>query len=277
MGARPEQQASQPQFRLLANMITSVHNPKIKWVRALQEGSRARREARAFVVEGIRLVEEALDSGWEAQLVLWSAGLPPRGQALVERFIRAGAPVLEVAGHVLRAASDTQTPQGILAVLPMLKPPQKKKVDFILIADGVRDPGNLGAMLRTAAAAGVDEVWLPTGTVDPFAPKVVRAAMGAHFRLPVHAGDWEQIQADTQERGLHVYLAAAGRGTAYTQADFRRPLALIVGGEASGAGNRAQKLADGYVHIPMPGEIESLNAAIAAAILLFEIVRQRSP
>jgi TrmH family RNA methyltransferase len=179
-----------------------------------------------------------------------------------------------VAPEVLAAASDTQAPQGLLAVLRMHSLPLPERLDLAFIPDGVRDPGNLGTMLRTAAAAGVGAVFLPAGTADPYAPKVVRAAMGAHFRLPVHIATWEEIAGRLSTTSLQVYLAAAGRAS-YTAADFRlRP--LVIGGEAEGAGAEAARLANARVHIPMPGGMESLNAAVAAGILLFEAVRQRA-
>jgi TrmH family RNA methyltransferase len=257
-------------------MITSTKNPKVQWVRALQGRVKARRDSGVFVVEGVRLVEEALKAGWGAQLVFISPGLSERGLRVAEGLRLSGAALEEVDPAVMRSVSDTQTPQGILAVLPMSPQPLPDEADFIFVPDQVRDPGNLGAILRTAAAAGVDGVFLPPGTVDAFAPKVMRAGMGAHFRLPLIPADFEHIRAEIALRELHVYLAAAGEGIPYTQADFRPPLALIVGGEAAGAGQTAEALSARRVHIPMPGGMESLNAAIAAAVLLFEVVRQRS-
>jgi TrmH family RNA methyltransferase len=256
-------------------MITSVQNPKIKFVRELQNQPGARRAAQAFVVEGVRLVEEALATGWKAQLVLYTADLGARGQKLVEGFNGCGAPVEQVSPQVFQSASDTQTPQGILAVLPIQSLPAPARLDFLLIPDSVRDPGNLGAMLRSACAAGVQAVYIPPLTTDPYAPKVVRAAMGAHFRLPISSLDWPEIRRSIREANLRVYLAAAGEGIPYTQANFHAPLALVVGGEAEGASPAASELADARVHIPMPGGAESLNAAVAAGILLFEVVRQR--
>ena len=258
-------------------MITSVQNPKIKEIRGLQARSKQRRAAGAFVVEGVRLAEEAMQAGWQPQLVLYTADLSERGQALVEGWRSQGIPVETVADHVMQAASDTQTPQGILLVLALQALPIPAALDFALILDRMRDPGNLGTLLRTAAAAGAGAVFLPPGTVDAFAPKVVRSAMGAHFHLPVHALTWEEIEAQCTQHNLQVFLAAAGSGTAYTQADFRQPLALLIGGEAHGAGQRAHQLATTAIHIPMPGTAESLNAAVAAAILTFEVVRQRNP
>jgi TrmH family RNA methyltransferase len=256
-------------------MLSSPHNPKIQWVRALQSRGKARRESSAFVVEGVRLAEEAFIAGWEAQLVLYTAGLGERGQKVIEGFAARGAPVEQVTPQTMRAASDTETPQGILAVLPLRPLPLPEKPDFVFIPDGVRDPGNLGTMLRTAAAAGVGAVFLPRRTVDAFSPKVVRAAMGAHFRLPILEMTWEEIRAQITAASLRVFLASVGEGECYTQADFRSPLALIIGGEAAGAGEFAQQLAQVRVHIPMPGRTESLNAAVAAGLLLFEVVRQR--
>lgn len=255
-------------------MITSTLNPKVQWVRALQSRTKQRRKAQAYVVEGVRLVEEALASGWAVQFVMFTGELDPRGQSLVDSFIAQGTQVEEVTPQVMRAASDTQTPQGILAVVPINSLSLPGVLDFVFIADGVRDPGNLGTMLRTAAAAGVNAVFTSLGTVDVYAPKVVRAAMGAHFRLPIRSWTWEEISLCLRRSSSRVYLASSSGGKAYSRIDFHFPLALIVGGEAEGAGESAQGLADTRVHIPMTGSVESLNAAVAAAVLLFEIVRQ---
>jgi TrmH family RNA methyltransferase len=177
-----------------------------------------------------------------------------------------------VSDALLNSISETTTSQGILAVLDhtILSFPQS--LDFVLIPDSIRDPGNLGTLLRTAAAAGVQAVFLPPETTDAFAPKVVRAGMGAHFRLPIYNLSWEEIRTATKL--LRVYLADM-EGSPCWETDFRLPLALIVGGEAEGATKEARKLADAAVSIPMPGKAESLNAAVAGAVLLFEAVRQR--
>jgi len=257
-------------------MITSVQNPKVKWVRALQGESNARKEAGAFAIEGVRLVEEALAAGWEAQWVMYAEGLGERGILLLEAFRAGGVAVDQVAPHVLRAISDTLTPQGILAVLSLSPLRLPNHLDFLFVPDQMRDPGNLGSMLRTAAAASVQAAILPPGTVDAFAPKVVRAGMGAHFRLPILNMDWDEISQLSTSAGLLCYLAEAADGLPYNQADFRHPLVLVVGGEAEGAGEEVQSLAPIRVQIPMPGGGDSLNAAVAAGVLLFEVVRQRS-
>jgi RNA methyltransferase, TrmH family len=255
-------------------MISSPQNPRIKWLHALQSQARQRREQHAFVVEGVRLAEEALAGGWEARLVIFTEDLNERGKAVVEGFASRGAAVELVSEAVLRSASDTETPQGLLVALDWRVAPLPAPLDFVFVPDKLRDPGNLGTMLRTAVAAGVQAVLLPPETADAFAPKVLRAGMGAHFRLPVQSLDWEAISKTIS--GLNIYLASAGEGLAYTQADFSSPLALVVGGEAEGASPQASHLATGCVHIPMPGGSESLNAAIAAGVLMFEVLRQRS-
>ena len=258
-------------------MITSVHNPKVQAIRKLQTQAKARREGQAFVIEGVRLAEEALVTGWEAQLVLFTDQVDERGKIAVEGFSSRGVSVEQVSESVMKTISETETTQGILVLMGLHPLPIPTILDFVLILDGLRDPGNLGTVLRTAAAAGVQTVLLAPGCADAFAPKVLRAGMGAHFRLPIHQPGWDGISRILHGQGdkLRVFLADSSAGIPYTQADFHSPTALIIGGEAGGAGPESFALADERVHIPMPGGSESLNAAIAASILLFEVVRQR--
>ena len=253
--------------------IRSRRNPKIQHVRRLQRSARARREAGQFVAEGVRLAEEALAAGWQPVLALHGERLTPRGQAVIAACREQGVPLLAASDEALAAASATETPQGVLLVLPQRTLPWPAVADFLLVLDGVRDPGNLGTMLRTAWAAGVQGVLLSPDCADPFNPKVVRAGMGAHFHLPLRRAPWEDLLPLLEDKAR--YLAAGGEGIPYTAADFRQPLALIVGGEAHGAGEAARQAATQAVHIPMPGGAESLNAAVAAAVLMFEVVRQR--
>lgn len=254
-------------------MITSPQNSKIKLVRALQGRARDRREAGAFVVEGVRLVEEAVSSTWGLRFVLYDESLGERGRLQVDRLRSQGVEVELVSEGLMKSLSETETPQGVLALVELSELPLPNHPDFILIPDQIHDPGNLGTLLRTAAAAGVQAVLLPPETTDPFSPKVVRAGMGAHFRLAVHSTTWDNIRAYTQ--GLHVYLADMD-GQSCWEANLRQPLALIIGGEAEGASGEARKLATQEISIPMSGEIESLNAGVAGSVLMFEVARQRS-
>jgi TrmH family RNA methyltransferase len=254
-------------------MITSVQNSKIQLVRALLRRPRERREAQAFVAEGVRLVDEALTVGWPFRFVLFGETLSARGQDLVKGLEAKGIETEKVADTLLDSISETENSQGILAVLDYQRLPIPQSLSFVLILDSIRDPGNLGTLLRTAAAAGVQVVFLPPETADAFAPKVVRAGMGAHFRLPILSLTWNEIRARTH--GLAIYLAEMEGAISCWEADFSRPLALIVGGEAEGASQAGRELADQQVYIPMPGGSESINASVAGGVLIFEIVRQR--
>ena len=256
-------------------MITSTRNPTIQRIKALQAQSRQRREENAFVVEGVRLVEEALHAGWQAQQVFFCGEPGQRAKDILDGFHAQGCQVEQVSDNVMEAASDTKTPQGLLAVLTMRELAIPLPLSFALITDSIRDPGNFGTILRTAAAAGVQVVWIPPATVDPYAPKVLRSAMGAHFRLSLIVSSWDEISKKVQDYNLIAFLAESAYGEIFTQCDFRQPLAMIIGGEAEGASNQSRRLAPTPVHIPMVVENESLNAAVAAGIILFEIARQR--
>jgi len=256
-------------------MITSAQNPRIQHIRTLLTQRKAREESGEFVVEGVRLVEEALGSGWEARLLLYTSELSPRGQSLLTKARARGAEVEEIPPQLIRSSADTENPQGILGVFARRELPLAEQPNFIVVADAIRDPGNLGALLRTAAAAGAEAALLGPGCVDAFSPKVLRAGMGAHFRLALRQLDWDEIGTIIKP-ACRVYVAESGEGTPCWQLDLTQPVALIIGGEAEGAGAAAHALADGTIFIPMPGESESLNAAVAAGILLFEVVRQRN-
>lgn len=255
-------------------MITSVANEKVKYVRSLYR-RRVRYRERHFVIEGVRLVDEALRAGIVPALVFYSEEVDalPGGQELLAKIQKRGSPAFAVSEKVMKALADTVSPQGILAVVPFaeLAPPLSPSLG--LVVDGLRDPGNLGAILRSANAAGVEQVILARETVDPYNPKVVRGAMGAHFRLPIVALSWPEI-AETLA-GVQVLLADARAKRAYYEVDWTRPSALIIGGEAYGASQEAMELATATIAIPMHGGAESLNAAVAASIILFEAARQR--
>ncbi len=254
-------------------MISSAHNPRVKLARALAGRAKDRREAAAFIAEGVRLIEEALASSWPFQFVLYTAEISERGRQLLDRIRQKGIAVDEVDRTLLSSLSETENSQGILAVLNEASLPMPDAPDFILILDSIRDPGNLGTLLRTADAAHVQAVLLPPETVDAFAPKVLRAGMGAHFRLPIRATTWAEIGVLVAGGKLTVYLADM-HGRPCWETEFHHPLALIIGGEAEGATQPARELATERIAIPMAGSTESLNAAVAGSILMFEILRQ---
>jgi RNA methyltransferase, TrmH family len=254
-------------------VITSASNPRIKLVRALQARRRERETEQAFVVEGVRLAEEAARAGVAARLVLHTSRLDARTRSVINQLARLGAEVEEVSPEAMAAASMAEAPPGLLVVAPAAPLAPPARLAFAVVLDGLSDPGNLGTVLRTAGAAGVDAVFMPPGTVDAYNPKVVRGAMGAHFQLPLVTADWDEIARALA--GLAVWRAEARAGRPYDDVDLRRPCALLIGSEAAGVSPAADQLPANPVHIPMPGRAESLNAAVAAAVLMFEVVRQR--
>lgn len=256
-------------------MITSSQNSKIKLVRALLGRAKERREANAFVVEGVRLVEEAISSNWGLRFVLYDETLSERGKLQVEGLKSRGVDVEMVSNSLMNSLSETETPQGLLAVLEFQQLPITNSLHFVLIPDQIRNPGNLGTLLRSAGATGVQAVLLPPETTDAFAPKVVRSGMGAHFRLPIHPMTWNQIGQLSRSARLQMYIADMD-GVSYWETDLSQPLALIVGGEAEGASDEARHLTSQRISIPMLGQMESLNAGVAGSVLMFEVVRQRS-
>lgn len=265
-------------------MITSTSNSKVKYVRRLQADRRFREREQAFVVEGTRWLSELIRLAYPPQLVLYTNAWhnkrehasilqqldgPAQATAPTEGMVPAQA----VSEEVMAAMSDTATPPGILAVLAMQPHPLPPSPTLLLVLDRVRTPGNLGTMLRTAAAAGAEGVLLGPGCVDPYNPKVVRGGMGAHLRLPIHRLSWPEIRSKTEK--LAVWVAAADGDLPYSDVNWRQPSALIIGSEATGAGERAEATAGGRVYIPMHAATESLNAAMAAGVILFEAARQR--
>ena len=250
-------------------MIESLKNPKVKRARALRRPRTRKREGQLFV-EGLRLVEEAVGS--VKVLFFTERAL---GNARIRKIIADQSGVAwQVTDEVMAGMTDTVAPQGIAAIVSQPKLAWPSQPTFLLIADQVRDPGNLGTLIRSAAAAGVEGLITPKGTVDPWRDKVLRAGMGAHFRLPIQDGlTWQEILPLLAN--LRVRLAEATGGISYDRADWSRPCALIVGGEADGAGEAASGRADETVSIPMARLVESLNAAVAGSVILFEVCRQR--
>ncbi len=256
--------------------IVSLSNERVRRVQALQRGTRRRYQEGLFIAEGARLVQEAFAANVPIHEVFHTAAFAEStpGSALVTVCIERASSCWEVSAEVMQALADTETPQGILIVLSIPAFQCEIAAPLTLIPDAIRDPGNLGTMLRTAWAAGVSQVLLPPGTVDYTNPKVVRAAMGAHFHLPIRRAAWDDIYVDLEETA--VWLAEAGSGTPYDAVDWRGRVALVVGGEAEGASPEGRALAAGrHVTIPMARGVDSLNAAMAAVIVLFEAARQR--
>jgi TrmH family RNA methyltransferase len=264
-------------------MISSASNPIVKRLRALgAPAPQTRRAEKAFVVEGVRAVEEALNGGARPTLLLYepeTLGQTPRGATLLKRVERLPG-AQEASRAALAAATETVQPQGLVAVFPFpaWPAPEPAAQPLYLILESIRDPGNLGTILRSAEAAGVTACWLTPDCVDLYNPKVVRAGAGVHFRLPCYVEqDWPAIRGALSGLGVTLVAALDARGEIpYYGVDWRAPAALIVGNEAHGLSPAATQAATARVAIPMRGAAESLNAAMAASVVLFEALRQRS-
>ena len=253
-------------------MISSLSNPKVIFVRHLQSEKRFRFKHQQFVVEGTRWMGELLGKSILLQNVFYTENWQAQGSH-VDLLAQLTGDHHMVTDEVMASMTSTETPPGILATAAFVALPIPKQLSLVLILDGITNPGNLGTILRTAAAAGVDAVLLTSGSVDIYNPKVVRGSMGALLRLPIHQLDWDKIEPIVD--GMRVWVAAAGGTRSYTAIEWCPPAALIVGNEAHGASDDAYTLAEGSISIPMSRKTESLNAAIAAGIILFEAARQR--
>lgn len=255
--------------------ITNPDNAHVKYVRSLHK-KRARYRDKRYLLEGLRLVGHALDAGHRPALAFYSEAFAAGpGEDLVGALHDAETPTWLVSAAVMERLADTVTPQGIVAVLPIPDPPPlPANAGLLLVLDEIRDPGNLGTILRTAQATLVDAVLLTPGCTDPYAPKVVRAGMGAHLSLPLHPDvPWESVLRLTSNT-RRVLAEAAAPSTLWAW-DWTAPTTLVIGGEAHGAGPEARAAAEARLRLPMAEGAESLNAAVAAAVFLFEARRQR--
>ncbi|MBR4711541.1 MAG: RNA methyltransferase [Clostridia bacterium] len=240
--------------------VTSLKNPRVALWRSLKQ-TQARRETGLFLVEGDKSVREALDSGWRAEAVLLDAARP------VPAWLPSALPLTLVPDHVLAAVCDTKTPQGIAAVMRMHTGPVTGK--RLVALDGVQDPGNVGTILRTADALGLDGVLLSADCADPYSPKVLRATMGSVFHLPFAvAPDLPEALRERQRAGIPV-LSSQLDGEPFDRfVPDDRGFVLVIGSEGSGVSAPVRDLADRRLCLPMRGRAESLNAAVAAAIMM---------
>ncbi|MFC4487365.1 TrmH family RNA methyltransferase [Tepidiphilus baoligensis] len=257
--------------------IRSRDNPQVRAIRRWLNESSFRKREPWIVLEGDHLLTAALQAGWMPEAVFIEEGREARFAAVLEALPPACARI-RVASPVFRTLAATETPAGIVARFArrtlVLAPQELAGRDLVLL-DGVQEPGNVGAILRTAAAAGVGAVLLGPGCADPWAPKVLRAAMGAHFVLPFAQID-DPAPWFATRRGRVFATALAEKAVPLYTLDLRAPALWLFGTEGAGVRPEWLAMADACVRIPMPGAMESLNVAAAAAVCLFEAVRQRN-
>ncbi|MBQ8662471.1 MAG: RNA methyltransferase [Eubacterium sp.] len=257
-------------------MITSTSNQQVKNLVQLQKKGKARREQGQFIVEGIRMFAEIPDA-WIQQVYVSETFLLNNPDKLFGKTYEV------LADKVFEYVSDTKTPQGVLGVVKM---PAYTKKDLLTAADGraplvlllenIQDPGNLGTMFRSGEGAGVTGIIMDKTTVDIFHPKTVRSTMGGIYRVPfIIVDDIKEGIRLLQEHRIRIYAAHLKESCCYDEPDYTTGCGFLIGNEGNGLTDETAEMADQYIRIPMGGKLESLNASVAASLLMYEANRQR--
>jgi RNA methyltransferase, TrmH family len=247
--------------------IESTQNSLVKHWKKLVNTRKERDKTGEFLVEGEHLAEEALKEGAVLALIF------REGITLPDYWETDEVQLIEITSQVEREITDTEHPQGIYAQcrIPEVSTDEQESWKTLLLVDAVQDPGNVGTMIRTADAAGIDAVILGKGSADPFAPKTVRSAQGSHFHLPVIRGDLRETVLGLKSRGIPVYGTALEGAVAYDEPGKSGTFALIVGNEGSGVDPELLAETDKKLMIPLRGPAESLNVAVATGVLLYAL------
>jgi len=257
-------------------MLTSLQNPLVKQMRKLHR-TKARREMDLFLLEGTHLIEEARAVGLSLATVCCTAEWRDRHPTLWQDLEQQAQRLELVSDAVLEAIATTVSPDGVVATAPRQAPhPMPARPTLGLALETLQDPGNLGTIIRTAAAAGVDSLWLTEDSVDLDHPKVLRATAGQWFRLPMAVtSDLPAHLRQCQTAGMQVVATLPTATMAYWDVDLRQPTLFLLGNEGAGLSPEVVALADVGVNIPLAAGVESLNVAIATALLVYEAHRQR--
>lgn len=261
-------------------MITSASNERIKQIAALQSKPGERRKTGLFVMEGSKLFEEAPPSLIREVYVTGSFLKKlekDRDAYLREKLEKIGYE--EISENLFSKLSDTRTPQGILAVGKQREYRLEELLGekpLLLLLESIQDPGNLGTILRTAEGAGITGVVMNRETVDVYNPKVIRSTMGSIYRVPfLYTENLKETIENLQKQGIRVFAAHLSGEKYYDEEDYREGTAFLIGNEGNGLRQETAGMADGYIKIPMKGKLESLNAGVASALLMYEAARQR--
>lgn len=257
-------------------MITSQSNVRIKNIVQLNTSTKTRSEQRLYIIEGIKMFKEAPIEDIVQVFVSASFYEKAEYRALIAEY-----PYEVVEDSVFKKASDTKTPQGILCVLQQKQYHLEELLSVtnphLILLEGLQDPGNLGTILRTGEGAGITGVIMDQNTVDIYNPKVIRATMGSLYRVPfVYTDCMSDVLLRLREHEITSYAAHLQAEHNYCEADFRTGCAFLIGNEGNGLSAELSQQADAWIKIPMKGQVESLNAAISASILMYETMRQRN-
>lgn len=256
-------------------MITSISNPQVKRLLQLQKKSKARNEENVFVVEGIRMFAEVPEERVEKVYISESLYNKKKAELKPGKY-----PMEILADKVFQHVSDTKTPQGILCIVKQKKYQMEELLQaenpHFIVLDNLQDPGNLGTIVRTAEGAGVTAVFMSKDCVDIYNPKTIRSTMGSIYRIPfIYVEDVLELMEMFKAKGVKTYAAHLNGKNSYDKENYQTGTAILIGNEGNGLRNEVAENADIWVRIPMHGQVESLNAAIAASILMFEVCRQR--
>lgn len=256
-------------------MITSASNAQIRNLIQLQKKGKARREQDVFVAEGLKMFREAPEELVEKVYISKSFSEKEEAAGIL------GYRNLEIVeDRVFQCAADTKTPQGILAVVRRQRYSLQQVLagenPMLMVLENLQDPGNLGTILRTGEGAGVTGVIMSADTVDIYNPKTIRSTMGSIYRMPFcYVGDLGMALEEIKRRGITVYAAHLKGTEDYDAPDYRKGCGFLIGNEGNGLTEQLAARADQYIRIPMCGKVESLNAAVASAVLMYEAFRQR--
>ena len=255
--------------------VTSAQNPKIKNLLLLQEKSKARKEQGLFVVEGRRELEHCLEGGFQVKTIFYCPSITGEGGFPVTEDVQ----FIEIPEQLYKKVAYRDSTEGIIAEVEYkalsLKDLQLPKNPLVVVLESVEKPGNLGAVLRSADAAGADAVLIGDPLTDLYNPNLIRASIGAVFTVPVVAAPSAEIISFLKGRGIQILTAQLQDSSFYYDVDMRRGTALVMGTESTGLTQVWRQAADAHIRIPMLGRLDSLNVSVSAAILLFEAVRQR--
>lgn len=264
-------------------MITSSSNQQIKNLLQLQNKSKVRNKEKVYVIEGVKMFLEVLSSK-DGKLIKtfisesFYENVQESDKELYHKLKQVDYEV--VSDKVFKEISETMTPQGVLAIVKQpeytLETMLKEDNANLIILEDLRDPGNLGTIIRTAEGAGVTGVILSKESVDIFNPKVIRSTMGAIYRVPfVYVDSIQDTIKELQSKGIAIYATCLGATQYYDEVSYGRKTAVMIGNEANGITDALIQASDEWIKIPMEGCVESLNAGVAAAIMMYEIYRQR--
>ena len=261
--------------------ITSMKNPMIKEIKSLYR-KKERMRSKSFIIEGIKIIEEAIDHSYPIKNIIYTDKLMnTKGGPEFFQTIKDRGKLIYVGENIFKEISDTENPQGVLAIARFqfedLDKLIEKENPALIFLDRLQDPGNMGTIIRTADAFSFDGIIITDGCVDPYNPKVVRATMGSIFRLPIYyIEDSLRGLNILKDHGIKVYSTSLEESLPIYEVDYNNGFILVIGNESTGVSDEIYSLSDKLIRIPMPGKAESLNAGVAASIVMYEAMKQRS-